>query len=253
MEVQSWWEQLTRRAGVLTHIYEYAGRQVGLLVMWYLLKVVKSKHKCKYREKFLKKFGVKFHKYISSLYVFHPEVLSNTIWSIEMYQSKHNSILLPINIGIGLHVSTPTESSSGPQDKDPSDKVSLLHCGIHNAYKYILWYVEACTFVEFCSEHANHIQCRYLRKYYSIIGFALSHMCFHIILRVVDLYWGWYSAWERPGLYGIFEGGRGWRGAKVVVKACDASMQCLLLYLNSTSAVLVLSTGIGIFLWHNTK
>ena len=47
-----------------------------------------------------------------------------------MYQSKHNSILLPINIGIGLHVSTPTESSSGPQGTDPSDKVCLLHCGI---------------------------------------------------------------------------------------------------------------------------
>ena len=46
-----------------------------------------------------------------------------------MYQSKHNSILLTINIGIGLHVSTPTESSSGPQDTDPNDKVCLLHCG----------------------------------------------------------------------------------------------------------------------------
>ena len=57
-----------------------------------------------------------------------------------MYQSKHNSILLivPINIGIELHVLTPTESSSGPQDTDPSDKVCLLHCGIPNSYKYIL-------------------------------------------------------------------------------------------------------------------
>ena len=38
-----------------------------------------------------------------------------------MYQSKHNSILLPINIVIGLHVSPPTASSSGPQDTDPED------------------------------------------------------------------------------------------------------------------------------------
>ena len=72
------------------------------------------------------------------LCVFHPEVLSNTTQSTEMYQSKHNSILLPINIGVGLHISIPTESSSGPQDTDPSDKVCLVHCGIPNAYKYIL-------------------------------------------------------------------------------------------------------------------
>ena len=52
-----------------------------------------------------------------------------------MYQSKHNSVLLivPINIGMGLHVSTPSESSSGPQDTDPSDKVCFLHCGIPSA------------------------------------------------------------------------------------------------------------------------
>ena len=126
-----------------------------------------------------------------------------------MYQSKHKSILLPINIGIGLHVSTPTESSSGPQDTDSSDIVCLLHCGMPSAYKYILWCVEAYTFIEFCSEHISHIQCGYLRKYYSIKGFAPSHMCFHIILRVVAIYWGWYSAWERPGVCGSFEGGRG--------------------------------------------
>jgi hypothetical protein len=41
-------------------------------------------------------------------------------------------------IGIGLHVSTPTESSSGPQDTDPSTKVGLPHCGIPNSYNYIL-------------------------------------------------------------------------------------------------------------------
>ena len=139
-----------------------------------------------------------------------------------MYQSKHKSILLPINIGIGLHVSTPTESSSVPQDTDPSDKICLLHCGIPNVYKYILWCVEAYTFVEFCSENINHIQCGYLCKYYSIERFAPSYMCFHITLRIVAVYWGWYSASERPGLYGLYlkEGG----GAKLVVMACDASM-----------------------------
>ena len=70
----------------------------------------------------------------TELYVFHPEVLSNTIYSIEMYQSKHNSILLivPINIGVGLQVSTPTESFSGPQDTDPRDKVCLLHYFINS-------------------------------------------------------------------------------------------------------------------------
>jgi len=30
--------------------------------------------------------------------------------------------MVSINIGIGLHVSTPIESSSGPQDIDPSNK-----------------------------------------------------------------------------------------------------------------------------------
>ena len=36
---------------------------------------------------------------------------------------------------MGLHVSTLTESSSGPQDADPCNNVYLLQCGIPNAYK----------------------------------------------------------------------------------------------------------------------
>ena len=74
-------------------------------------------------------------KYHSVLYFYHKLLLTFHetyklrihLHSIEMYQSKHNNIFLPINIDIELHVSTPTKSSSGPQDTDPSDKVYLLH------------------------------------------------------------------------------------------------------------------------------
>jgi len=47
---------------------------------------------------------------------------------------KHNNIKYKTyNVTAGLHVSTLTESSSGPHDTD-SNKECAMHCRIPNAY-----------------------------------------------------------------------------------------------------------------------
>jgi hypothetical protein len=61
-------------------------------------------------------------------------VLSNTKRVLKCISLNTTVYLLiyPINIGMGLHVSTLTESSLGPQVTDPNNNVYLLHCGIPN-------------------------------------------------------------------------------------------------------------------------
>jgi hypothetical protein len=53
-----------------------------------------------------------------------------------------------VNVGIGLHVSTPNESSSGPQDADPSKKVverivgsQILTNNCCDVWRYTQYYI----------------------------------------------------------------------------------------------------------------
>ena len=88
--------------------------------------------------------------------------------------------------------------------------------------KYILWCVEAYTFVQYFSEHINYNQCRYYinTTVYMILP---CPTCVHIILWVVTVYWGRHSAESNLVSAGLLKEGGGW-GVKVAVKACDASM-----------------------------
>jgi len=64
--------------------------------------------------------------------VFHPEVF--TEYNGQNVSVKHNNNKYKTyNVTAWLHVSTLTESSSGPHDTD-TYKESTMHCGIPNAH-----------------------------------------------------------------------------------------------------------------------
>jgi len=56
------------------------------------------------------------------------------VFNVQNVSVKHNNnTYKTCNVTAGLHVSTLTESSSGPHDTD-TYKESTMHCGIPNAY-----------------------------------------------------------------------------------------------------------------------